>query len=127
MRALRGVVGGLILLALAGCGGGDNGVVVGGTVTKGGSPITIGDSEGMTITLTGGGNTFTANVDEKGTFAFQKPAGGGIPPGKYQVSYVHYQNASPYTKAKPFRHEKKLDDWEVSAANTKLDIKLDGK
>lgn len=126
MRTLRGVVGGLVLLVLVGCGGA-GGITVSGTVNKDGAPITFGDSEGMTITITNGGDKFTANVGEKGTFSVLKPDGGGIPPGKYQVSYVHYQNPSPYSKAKPFRHEKKLEDWDVSSTNATLTINLNAK
>ncbi len=128
MCRTRSLFAGIALLTLVGCGGGSGGVSVEGTVTKGGSPITFGDSEGMTITLTNGADTFTANVDEKGAFSVQKPAGGGIPAGKYKVKYVHFQNASPYSKATPFKKEKQLpDEWDVGAMGGKFTIAVEGK
>jgi len=117
-----------LLVPAVGCGGGDTGVIVDGTVTKNGSPITFGDSEGVMVTLTNGSEKHTVTVDEKGKFTIQKPAGGGIPAGKYTVSYTHFQNASPYSKAKPFKHEKKLpEEFDLSSANRTLTINIETK
>jgi hypothetical protein len=128
MRRRLSFLAGLTLLAVVGCGGGDKVVPVEGTVTKHGAPITFGDSEGVTITLTSGSSTYTTNVDEKGGFTVQRPEGGGIPAGKYKVKYVHYQNASPYSKAKPFRNEKQLpEEWDVSGSGNKYTIAIDTK
>jgi len=127
MRALRLVLVGLVVTVAVGCGD-QKGTVVSGKVTKNGSPIKLGVGEGVTLTLTDGGTTFTANAGEDGNFSVQQPAGGPIPYGTYKVHYVHYQSPSPYTKTKGYRVEKTLpDQWEVSPTSSTFAIELPPK
>lgn len=126
---MRAITIGLAFAALLGCGKGQEpGAVVEGTVTMNGAPHKLGDSEGVTITLAGGDETYTASASESGTFSVQKPAGGPIPYGSYKVKYTHYQNQSPYTRKAPFKVERPLPEpWEVSATNSKFTIDLGKK
>jgi hypothetical protein len=117
---------GLVFLAL-GCGG-EKGVVVEGSVVKGGAPVKLAEGEGVTITLTNGETKYTTNVGENGTFSIQKPAGGPIALGKYKIHYVHYQSPSPYTRTVGFKRAKDLPtEWEVSDTNHTFTLELDAK
>ena len=103
--------------------------VVKGTVTKeGGGAFKLGDSEALTITLKGEKETFAASVSDGGDFSVQKPSGGGIPPGKYKVSYVYSRTASPYNKKPPFRLAKDLpDEWNITESSAPFTFSVPAK
>ena len=112
---------GLVVVLLAGCGGGNKeGVPVEGQVVKDGAPLTLGEEESVTITLTAGDGTTTykTGASPDGKFNLQTPSGDPIPVGKYKVHYVYQRPASPYTKKPPFKFSKELPEpWEVSPSN----------
>jgi hypothetical protein len=95
MRSFRGLFAGVCLLALAGCGGG-SGSKVGGKIVKGGSPVSLAEGEGYSITMVS-----SDQAQKDGSFSIKGPSGDLVPEGKYKVNYVHYMPANTAGKGAP--------------------------
>ena len=113
----------------AGCGG--DGVTVEGKVTKGGAAYTPPDGDRIIITMTSEDNkhTVAGDVNADGSFRVKSSTGGGVPVGKYKVSFTHYTAAvggkgggSPVTRQVP-------ESWDVTptAKTFTLDIATPAK
>lgn len=84
---LRFVALSLFVLSLAGCGGGGN-VFVRGKVLVNGEPLTLGPDDQLVLTFVQepqGETSFTAHVENDGSFKVPGPTGNGIPPGAYRL------------------------------------------
>jgi hypothetical protein len=130
MRALSFFLAGVVAVVAAGCGGGTAGVVVDGKVVKNGAPFGPDEGETLTVKLAAasGKDTFTANASKEGTFTVQAPAGGGIPAGKYKVSWVYMRSADQYTKKAAFKFSKdNADEWDVSSSNRSFTVDVGQK
>jgi hypothetical protein len=128
MRALSFFLAGLLTVAAVGCGGGTDGVVVEGKTVKNGAPFGPDEGETLTVKLDGGKESYTANASKEGTFAIQKPAGGGIPAGKYKVSWVYMRSEDPYTKKAAFKFSKdNAAEWDVSSSNRSFTVDVGQK
>jgi len=106
-----------LCLAASGCGGG---VPVEGKVVKGGSPYTLAEGEGITITLVSedGKTNCSGKVEKDGSFTLLGPSGGAVPPGKYKVGYVHYAPAPGPTKGAPPPVTKNTKEtWDINSSN----------
>lgn len=128
MRSTMGLFSTLVAVLLVGCAGGKkDGVPVEGQVVKNGTPLTLGEEESLTITLTAedGTTTYKTGVTPDGKFHLQTPSGDPIPVGKYKVHYVYQQPPSPYTKKTPFNISKELPaPWEVSPSNRTFTLEI---
>ena len=114
--------------ALAGCG--KSGVAVEGNVVKGGKPYTLGEGEGITITMRSedGKTTCSGSVEKDGNFKMSTTSGALVPPGKYSVSYVHYPPKAAAEKAKspPSPSSKtSSESWDVTTENKSFTLDLD--
>jgi hypothetical protein len=115
-----------LCLALTGCGGG--GSVVEGKVVNNGQPYSQATDGEVSITLStddkaGAGGTGMVNPD--GTFTIKSGKGGGLPAGKYKVSYVAYPKATTTGKGPPPQPRVVNTDevWDVGSGKTfTLDI-----
>jgi hypothetical protein len=117
------VLGSVVCLALAGCGGG-GGVPATGKVVNGANPYAPGEGESVNVSLasdSGAGGGGTSGKD--GTFTLKANDGKDLPPGKYKVSITIYKAASgkggpPAPVTKPY------GDFELSSSNNVLTIDL---
>jgi len=117
------VLGSVLCLALAGCGGG-GGISATGKVVNGANPYTPGEGESVNVTLSsdsGAGGGGTSGKD--GTFTLKANDGKDLPPGKYKVSITVYK-AADGGKAPPAPVTKPYGDFELSSSNNSLTIDL---
>jgi hypothetical protein len=121
MRSICFALAALVAGGLAGCGDSNSGPAnVSGQVVKNGAPLTLGENESVTITLTAddGKTTYTAGAGQDGKFTVQKPAGGPIPAGKYKVRFTHQDNPPPGSKKAGFKVSKDVEPWDVSSSGS---------
>ncbi|WP_152052358.1 hypothetical protein [Tautonia marina] len=93
MHNIRSLIGLLMVMALAGCGGGD-GVGVSGMVTFQGQPVEDGMIQFLSNEASGEGRSAGAPIVD-GKYAIAR--NGGPPPGSYRVEVTAYQEVREQT------------------------------
>lgn len=125
---MRRVAGSILLTALCvvaqGCGA--SGVLVDGKLVDGGAPYTLSEGEGISLTLASedGKTSCGANVENDGTFQVKTTTGQPVPPGKYQVSIIHYRPVAGKGTPTPPAPLDTGEVWDVSSSNRSFTLDL---
>jgi len=118
----------VVLIALAGCGGGVSGSKVQGKLLMNGQPYQVGQGEEFTMAFVGntgeGGAKLSCGValNPDGTFAVNGPTNKGVPPGKYQITVVNMP--SPYSLKPGATQTDKFKDKYSSPDKTPLSVEI---
>ncbi len=110
----------------AGCSG--EVLVLDGQVVKGAAPHRLGDKEAISVSLVGedGKSDATGDVKPDGSFKVTGRDGASVTPGRYKVSYTHYNAPGAKPNAPPVTR-KNSDTWEVGPASKSFTLDLGKK